>query len=236
MAVALNANLLVVHATEKEFDPEKNDTETGIENKLHTLKKELTERTNNKIKVHSKQVWDMIENELMKLCEHKNPLAVVMATHGASLKEQFFIGSITVYLSKNLKYPVIVVPAGTSYKPINKILLATDLEDLYSMPVEKIISIVTAFNAEVDIVHVYKSEDKFEVMSARISELMNRLKNIKSQFYFIKSKNVYEAILEFARTNNSDLILTFPKKHAFFYRSESKQLIFKSPLTVMTIH
>jgi hypothetical protein len=169
------------------------------------------------------------------MCEYKNPLAVVMATHGATLKEQFFVGSITVHLSKNLKYPVIVVPAGTIYKPVSKILFATDLENLYDLPVEKIINIVTAFNAEIDIVHVYKSEDKFEVMSGRMSELMNYLKNLKPQFYFIKSKNVYEAILEFARKNNSDIILTFPKKHPFFYRSESKQLIFKSPFAVMTI-
>jgi hypothetical protein len=46
-----------------------------------------------------------------------------MAMRGATLKEQFFIGSITVYLSKNLKYPVIVVPQDVGYKSINKILL-----------------------------------------------------------------------------------------------------------------
>ena len=80
------------------------------------------------------------------------------------------------------------------------------------------------------------SEDKFEVMSCRISELMNYLKKLNPQFYFIKIKIVHEAILEFAQKNNSDLILTFPKKHPFFYRSESKQLIFKSPFAVMTIH
>lgn len=234
MAMALNANLLVVHATEMQFDTQRDEIE--IESKLHILKKTLIERTNSKIKIHSKQVCGIIENELMKMCEYRNPLAVVMATHGATLKEQFFIGSITVYLSKNLKYPVIVVPAGIMYKPISKILLATDLENLYNLPVEKIINIVTAFSAEVDIVHVYKSEDKFEVMSCRISELMNYLKNLNPQFYFIKSKIVHEAILEFAQKNNSDLILTFPKKHPFFYRSESKQLIFKSPFAVMTIH
>ena len=66
----------------------------------------------------------------MKICDYKNPLAVVMATHGVSIKERFFLGSITVYLSKNLKYPVIVVPQDLNYKPINKILLATDLENL----------------------------------------------------------------------------------------------------------
>jgi len=235
MAMTLNSNLLVLHATELPVNSKPDPGEIEIENKLDSLKKELVKRTGTKIRVYSKQVDCIIENELMKICEDKNPFAIVMATHGKSLKEQFFIGSITVYLSKNLKYPVIVVPQDVSYKPINKILLATDLENLYDLPVEKIINVATAFNAQIDIVHVYNCENKLEVITARISELTNYLKSLSPQFHFIKSKNVYEAVTYFARNNNSDLILTFPKKHAFFYKSESKQFIFNAPFAVMTI-
>lgn len=233
MAMALNANLLVIHAAE--FSSEPNNEKAAIEEKLSTIKNDLIKRTCNKVQIQSRQVTGTIENEIIKICSYKNPLAVVMATRGANMKEHFFLQSITVYLSKNLKFPLIVVPGNEKFKPIKKILLATDLENLYDLPVEKIIHVATAFQATLDIVHVYNNEDKFEIMSARITEITNYLEKINPQFHFIKNTDVHKAILEFARKNNSDLILTFPKKHAFFHKSESKQLIFNAPFAVMTM-
>lgn len=240
MATALNATLLVLHATESYFNSsevysEPKHDEIEIENKLSKLRNDLIKRTGSKIRVRTKQVFGTIENEIIKICNYQNPLAVVMATQGASLKNHLFVESITVYLSKNLEYPVIVVPGKVDYKPINKILLATDLENLYDLPVEKIINIVTAFNAQVDIIHVYNNEAEFEFTSKRMVELNEYLQSVHPNFYFIKNKNVYEAITGFAQKNNSDLILTFPKKHAFFHRSKSKQFIFNAPFAVMTI-
>lgn len=240
MALYLNARLLIIHATELPFSrkggyAEPTIDEFGIEKKLDSIKSDLIERTHGKIAVSSKQVTGLIENEIIKMCDYVNPLAVVMATHGTTLIEKFFIGSITVYLSKNLTCPIIIVPEGISFKLPKKILLAHDLENLYDMPIEKIINTVNTFKASLDIVHVYNSEEKFEVMSARISELANYLKPVNPQFHFIKNENIFSAVLNFAKKNNSDLILTMPRKHAFYYRSNSKQFIFNSPLAVMTM-
>ena len=177
----------------------------------------------------------IIEDELIRMCEHKNPLAIVMSTHGEGMHELLFIGSTTVFLSKNLTYPLIIVPAGISFTPITKILLASDLENLNELPLNKITDIITAFKASLDIVHVYNDENKFEVMSSRISELSYHLEKLNPQFHFVKNTNVKDAIIDFAKRNNSDLILTFPKKHAFFHKSKSKQFILHSPVTVMSI-
>ena len=240
MALSLNARLLVIHATELPFN-RKHDysklTEDAleIERKLDLIKSNLIKRTCGKIPVSSKQVSGLIENEIIKMCDYVNPLAVIMATHGTTFKENFFTGSITVYLSKNLTCPTIIVPEGIKYKQVKKILLTSDLENLYDMPVEKIVNTVNIFKAALDIVHVYNNEEKFEVMSARISELADYLKSVNPQFHFIKNENVFNAVLNFARENNADLILTIPRKHVFFYKSKSKQLIFNSPLAVMTM-
>jgi len=143
--------------------------------------------------------------------------------------------SITVYLSKNLQYPVIVVPANMQYKPVRKILLATDLENLYSLPVEAVIKITNAFKAQIDIVHVYSKEDHFEVISGRMSELTDYLKCLNPHFHFVHNTDTYDGIIDFAEQNNSDIILTIPKKHAFFHKSRTKQLLFNAPFTVMTM-
>ena len=113
MAKTVNANLLILHATEMPFSragissiPEYD--EISIENKLESLRKDILLRVNNKIQVIVKLVSGIIEDELINICDHKLPLAVIMATHGKTFRETFFIGSITVYLSKKLKYPLLV--------------------------------------------------------------------------------------------------------------------------------
>jgi nucleotide-binding universal stress UspA family protein len=238
MAVALNASLLVLHAQELPLTLKFSsvpDYDENAEEKLCKLKQELTIRTKNKIKINSKQVPGIIENELIKMCEYKNPLAVVMATHGASLQKLLFVESITVYLSRNLKYPVIIVPEGKKFKPVHKILLATDLKDIDHLPIEKIISIITGFNATLDIVHVSKIAEKSHSKSAEVWALNEYLKSLYPHFHFITNDNIQEGILHFAEKHNADMILTFPKKHTFFHKSESKKFIFNSPVTVITI-
>ena len=158
-----------------------------------------------------------------------------MATHGASLRKLFFIGSITVYLSRNLKYPVIVVPGHVHFKPVHHIALATDLKNVYDLPIEKISSVVNAFNAKLTIVHVNLGKQNFEEDSVKVNALYNYLKHLNPEFRFVSNNNVQRGIVSFAKKNNIDIILTFPKKHAFFHSSESKQLIFNSPVTIMTI-
>ena len=161
MALALKANLWVLHAIElptnaNRFHDEPNDYRNESELKLDNLKRDLAKRTDGKICIQTKQVTGLIENEIIKICSYRPPLAVVMATRGANMKEHLFLESITVYLSKNLKFPLIVVPQNKSFRPVKKILLATDLEHLYDLPVEKIIEAVNAFQATLDIVHVFK--------------------------------------------------------------------------------
>lgn len=236
MAASTNAKLLILHASEVPFGTTPEYDETEIEEKLISLKKYLDKRTENKIQINFKQVNGIIENELMKMCSYKNPFAVIMATHGTSLRKLFFIESITVYLSINLKYPVIVVPENAVFEPIHKIALATDLKDVYDLPVEKISAIVNAFGAELHIVHVNNGHIKFDSNSVEVKIICASLNHLHPKLHFINhSKNIQDGILSFADAQQIDMILTIPKKHAFFHTSESKQLIFNSPVTVMAI-
>lgn len=239
MALAFNSNLLILHATGKSFDqrlsssPEE-DEETG-ERKLLGLQKILIKKTGDKIKVRIKQVSGVIEDELIKICDKNAPFAVVMATHGSSLRKLFLIGSITVYMAKSLKYPVMVVPVGVQFKPIKNITLATDLKNVDSLPIEKISLIITSFKASLDIIHVSTGGKSSKAISVQANELRNYLDHLKPQFYFVHNKNIHEGIISFAGKQKADMILAFPKKHSFFHSSESQQLIFNSPVTVMTI-
>jgi nucleotide-binding universal stress UspA family protein len=236
MATATDTDLLLLHASETPFGTTAEYNEEETEQKLVALKNHLLERTGHNLRIGCKQVVGMIENELMKMCDAKDPFAVVMATHGDSLRKLFFVGSITVYLSRNLKYPVIVVPENAVFKQVNKIALATDMKDVYDLPVEKISGVVKALGAELNIVHVNNGNRHFSEHSIEVKLISSLLKELGPEFHFINNeKNVQNGILSFVNNNNIDMILLLPKKNSLFHKSASKQFIFNSPVTVMTI-
>ncbi|MFT4155626.1 universal stress protein [Parafilimonas sp.] len=238
MAAALKLNLLVLHATEAEIlsfsTDDFNETETSIDRKFIRLKDKLVKRTGNTIKIRFKAVPGIIENEVIKICDRRQPFAVVMATHGANAKTQFFMESITIHLSRHLNYPVIIVPPDTQYRPVQKIVLATDLKDIDKLPAEKITTAVNAFNARLHILHI-NNDKQYDESAAEAITLKARLEHLNPVFHFLKCRNVQRGILMYAENNEVDMIITFPKKHLFFHKSETKQVIFNSPVTVMTI-
>jgi nucleotide-binding universal stress UspA family protein len=235
MARSLKANLLVLHATEVPGVVSE-DNLLNTEEKLFNLKRKLARRTKDTIKIYAKQVSGTIENELIKICKYKDPLAVVMATHGNGVITRFFSESITLYLSKHLQYPVVVVPEGVSYKPIRKIVLATDMKSIYELPLDQITSLLTGFNATLHVVHVNKNNEGSSENSIEALFLRNHLRMLNPQFHFIRNDNVQKGVSLFADEHNADMVLILPRKHGLFHRSDSKQFIFHSPVPVMAIH
>jgi len=61
------------------------------------------------------------------------------------------------------------------------------------------------------------------------------LKCLNPHFHFVHKTDAYDGIIDFAEQNNSDIILTIPKKHAFYHKSRTKQLLFNASFTVMTM-
>ena len=242
LALSIHAKLFVLHAVEVpvavadmpvagvSYD------EVNSESELLKLRQSLLERTKEKIPIEAKQLWGALENELIKVCGYNKPFAIVMGTRGDALAARYFLESTTVYVAKHFNYPVIVVPRGTSFKPIQKIVLATDLKHLDELPWQQITSLLNMFNASLHIVHVNKTDK--EVCNPSMEDLFSHhpLKKINPHFHIIENSNVQKGISLFAERNNADLVLVLPKKHGFFHKSDSRQFIFHSPVPVMAIH
>ena len=242
MAAAIHAKLFILHAVEVPVAvaemPVAGVTfeELTSEDKLMKLKKVLLRRTHEKIPIEAKQLWGTIENELTKICDYNKPLAIVMGTHGDGLAERYFLESTTVYMAKHFRYPVLVVPEDQIFKPIRKIILATDLKAVDDLPWQQIADLLNIFNATLHIVHVNKNDKEIRKHSIENLFSDHLLKKLNPHFHVVENDNVQKGISLFAEKNDADLVLIQPKKHGFFHKSDSRQLIFHSPVPVMAIH
>ncbi|HXL55515.1 MAG TPA: universal stress protein [Chitinophagaceae bacterium] len=246
MAVDISAELILFHVSEQPVTvSEVSFTEpvydkTVSEEKITNLKNSLNIRTKNKINIRIKNIAGAIHgavhNELEDLCKQKKPFAVVMGTHGNGTIQRFFIGSATFYAARHLPYPVLVVPKGVRYKPVKKIVLASDLKTINTIRLNEIRTVTDAFSATLDVIHVNKASGEVAKEPIEKYLLESYLKEFHPKFHFINDSSVEKGIELFAQKNDIDLILILPKKHGPFHKSQSKEFVFHSPVPVITIH
>ena len=159
-----------------------------------------------------------------------------MGTHSYSLMDRFFVGSTTVYSALHLRFPVLIIPSDTQYRPVKKIALASNLKSIYEMPTHEIEFIVKTFDAELEIFYVGKDEKDINKHTVESLLLDHRLLTLDPQFYFIDDEDILKGITALARQHDVDLLLVIPRKHGLFHRSQSKDFIFYTSIPMMAVH
>ena len=248
MAVALRAELILLHVvpipvtvievplTEYEYDEMREDAEQ----ELLVLKNQLFLRTHNKINIHAKLSAGSVEHELEQECKIKNPFAVIMGTKTGGVSKRFLLGSNTIFAVNHLEYPVLVVPQNAFFKPIQKITLASDLEEIRNHNTINFLSDwLYSFKSTLDIINVSGHTSlKTTALSESVS-LQNLLSDFEPRFYFIENENVEEGVYQFIEENQPDLLVVIPRKYGLFenmfHKSESKQFVLHSHIPVLTI-
>lgn len=210
--------------------------------KLKEISDNIHHISSGKIKVDSLSILGVINTELEELVKQKNPLAVVMGTKGATGVERIFLGSNTLTAIKTLTCPVIIVPPGAKYSPIQKIGFAVDFKSiLETVHAERIHKFCSLFKAELHILNVDKDGKHFTADTAHETfTLHNMMADLNPQYHLLNNADVEEAIHAFAETNNLDLLLIVPRRHTIleelFNRSHTAELIFHSHIPICSIH
>ena len=147
-------------------------------------------------------------SEVMSAFEEKD-LLIVMGTNGADDLYQYFFGSTTYHVFKEIKYPVLVLPDRASYKPIEKIVFAWDYEKKSEESFVFLEQFLSIFHSQLLYLHVSskRSEISIDIFRALRSELENRFgdKQILG-FKQVFSENISEGIDSFVTAEGADIL------------------------------
>ena len=208
------------------------------EERLEELKKSIIRVSAGKIDVFTEaRLGDPVQVS-EELCKSVEPFAVIMGSHGSHGLESLIMGSNTLHAIRRLKYPVIIVPPGTTFKNIRKIGLACDFKNLAeSYPVELIKNIVHEFGGELHIIHVGESSKEHQMDTMLLEAILD---DIKPYYHFLEGEDVVAGINQIAELNNFDMVTIIPKNHKLaenlFHKSNSKELISHSHIPIVSIH
>jgi nucleotide-binding universal stress UspA family protein len=253
MAQSINAGILLLHVynvpvayTDAPVSPVTtvsiDEIKRTSEERLEDLKLNLLRVTSGQLEVLTESRLGDTIDELEEVCKAVQPFAVIMGSHGTTGLERMIMGSTTLTAVRHLKFPVIVVPPGTSYHGITKIGLACDFKDVIeTTPVDYIKNIVREFGAELFVLNVHYDPDgkkKEDMMESAYLDAM--LGDVNPHYHFLNQEDVVEAINEFAEKNNLDMVMVIPKKHrlidSLFHKSKSKELVTHSHIPIVSIH
>lgn len=218
------------------------DIRKASQERLEDLQQEVARITGGRMRVYTEAKLGNTVDVLEEICSAVRPFAVVMGSHGSTGIERLIMGSTTLSVIRHLRFPVIVVPPGTSYKEIRKMGLACDFKDVAeTIPAGYIKNIVHEFNAELHVLNINKDGENYDDDAPPESAFLDSLfGNIKPNYYFLKRDDVVDGINEFSETHNLDVVIVIPKKHnlleRIFHKSSSKELVTTAHIPIVSIH
>lgn len=248
MAAALHAELYLLHVvqlpvtvaemplTEFEYEEMTNEAEKEL---MH-LSLKLSERLNNKIKIHTRMQVGSVQHEIKEMSGLKQPFAIVMGTKGISAAERLFVGSNTIYAVNNIGYPVLVIPQGSSFNGIKSIASASDLDVNASVKAGVFLKEwLLVFHSQLHIINVSKPKDFDSNDLASSISLEVLYEEFKPVFHFLEYENIEAGIHSFLEQKHPDILMVIPKKQGLLsgllHKSKSKPFILHPLIPVLAI-
>ncbi len=170
-----------------------------------------------------------VKGILSMIKEHK-PDLVVTGTKGKSKLKEIFVGSTTKALVKESPAPVLAIPENSKYKDFNKVLYASDFQEVDLWALEQLIELVKPYKPEIRIIHVsteseYKGHEKMEWFKDLVKDNIS-YKNIS--FELLLSDTIFERVNTYQNQYDYDMMVMLEKeRHGIVKKLFNEDLVWK---------
>ncbi len=167
---------------------------------------------------------------------------IVMGTAGVTGLQKIFLGSVASAVIEKAVCPVVVVPRGYQFEPLENVLFTADLLNAEDETLPKaLVDIVTRNNSEVTVLTVNKPNQVIDAEKAEKGfSLHMAMHGFPHKFDVIESDDVHRAIETYANENDMQLLVTTPRKSSWFQRllkpSVTKELAEHLQIPMFAIH
>ena len=147
----------------------------------------------------------LVVEKIIELANAEDAGLIVMGTHGATGLRKVLFGSNTANMISRSAIPVLAIPGDYVFKPVEKIVYASDLEHLET-ELKLIIPFAIALNAVIEVVHLDFGENEKKI-SPEEAEMIIRKSPYQFIHLMIREANLNKPLLR-QQAVNLKLILT----------------------------
>jgi len=248
LAHYFNARLVLLHAypmpatTYEILPPDMYSAlRDSAELSLRGLKEELLQKTRHQVEVRCISdmggAYPVIEAQVKK---QQAGIVVMGITGEAGPVKEHLLGSTSLKAARNLKVPVFIIPENVSYRKIQRLSFACDLEktnETNFIYVLKYFSLL--FGAGIELVHVSEPDTVLTEAETAMSDYIHKkLRTVPHESVFIQSSNTAAGLEAYFNGHPTDVIIVNPKTHSIFHSlfGITRKLAFHSSYPILAIH
>lgn len=169
-----------------------------------------------------------------KLKEHSISL-IIMGSKGASGLEKVIFGSVAATALELAKVPILVIPPNHSFRPMERIVFATDLKEISKSVLSPIQKLALKLGAKITILNVNTGTDKDTDGERTVS-----LEGVETTSQEIPmSKSINDSINEFVDKNKFGIMCMVRRKKGFFEslfkKSVSKSQVYNNTIPLLVV-
>ncbi len=158
-----------------------------------------------------KTIWSagkLIEN-IKNYCSNYAIDFMVIGSHGASGKNEFFIGSNTQRVVRRVHCPVMIVKEDLSHYSINKVVFASNFDESEKKAFQYLLDFLLPFNPEIHLVSIDTASwfgQPYVLMKGAMDDFKAMCSDYSCQTHFFRDWSPDAGIRHFSEEIGADLI------------------------------
>jgi nucleotide-binding universal stress UspA family protein len=193
--------------------------------KLDKIKEKFKKQhPESRIQYESRIRYGLVKESLRGLVKDEHANLVVMGTEGADGFDEVLFSSYTAEALSTVDCPMLIVPHHVKYKPVQRIVFATDLEGEPHVAISLVLKLAATYDAEILFLHILPKDDKQarEGVQAEMNQLYKALPYDKVSFFAIPSADIEAGISHFVHKQKADLLVMGRHSRSFWQRLYQK--------------
>jgi nucleotide-binding universal stress UspA family protein len=176
--------------------------------------------------------------EILESIEDNSADMIVMGTTGDSGPLKKWFGSVSTKVMNEAPCPVLLVPENARYKGIKDILYTYDNIEIDRALIDQLVEISKRFMAKLHLLHV--DDEESQNPGYYLKELFKeKHPELELEISSVYNENVIEAIDEYAKNTNVDMIAMGTKNRSFFdrifHKSITREMALHSELPLLIL-
>ncbi len=249
LASAQNAQLIIVHSylmpimfSDVPMPATMiNDTQHDAESQMDKLVNDCSAAYPD-VNMEGKVVYGDIVDVIDEYSEEHIIPQIIVVGNSSAAEINTWPDSTLYETFKKVKYPVLAVPPGATFKPVQKLCFAFDNKHAGNHNAfSQLRDITGQLNAELHVLNIQANvpnQDNKPDFDEDAKTLLTT-PNTKSHFLY-ETNDINLGIETFIEKNNMDILAMIPRKHTFFeglfHKSHTKALAHHSHIPVLALH
>lgn len=174
---------------------------------------------NDKHQFHSIVDYDNFIDSINQTSEKHQVDLIIMGTKGASGLQRVLFGSNTARVMQRCHTPVLAIPEGCKYAPLNKIAFTTNHINLFTIDELQILKTVLHLcGSKLYVLHVADEHHLAQKQLQNMNFFDAYFPDAEHDFIDVNKKDMFDTVHQYILDNNIDMLSMISEKHSFLER------------------